>query len=98
MRIALAGAGAFGEKHLDGLKLIDNTIKWLTGDKKGKVVMSPSAAGEGDLLLSAGGRELRSPADLEAAVRAAQTANRTAVLVRIQRGPQPAGYVPLRIR
>ena len=23
MRIALAGAGAFGEKHLDGLKLID---------------------------------------------------------------------------
>ena len=23
MRIALAGAGAFGEKHLDGLKAID---------------------------------------------------------------------------
>jgi len=23
MRVALAGAGAFGEKHLDGLKLID---------------------------------------------------------------------------
>jgi 2-hydroxy-4-carboxymuconate semialdehyde hemiacetal dehydrogenase len=23
IRIALAGAGAFGEKHLDGLKLID---------------------------------------------------------------------------
>ncbi|MEP7007849.1 MAG: Gfo/Idh/MocA family oxidoreductase, partial [Sphingomonas bacterium] len=23
MKIALAGAGAFGEKHLDGLKLID---------------------------------------------------------------------------
>lgn len=23
MKVALAGAGAFGEKHLDGLKLID---------------------------------------------------------------------------
>jgi 2-hydroxy-4-carboxymuconate semialdehyde hemiacetal dehydrogenase len=26
MRIALAGAGAFGEKHLDGLKLIDGVV------------------------------------------------------------------------
>jgi serine protease Do len=53
---------------------------------------------QGDLLLSAGGRELRTPADLEAAVRAAQAASRPAVLVRVQRGPQPAGFVPIRIR
>ena len=32
MRIALAGAGAFGEKHLDGLKLIDGvTVTSLIG-------------------------------------------------------------------
>lgn len=36
----------------DALKLIDNTVTWLTGDKKGKVLISPSATGEGDLLLS----------------------------------------------
>ena len=54
-RAALTFQSAVPEALLtpDGLKLIDNTIKWLTGDKKGKVVMSPSAAGEGDLLLSA---------------------------------------------
>jgi 2-hydroxy-4-carboxymuconate semialdehyde hemiacetal dehydrogenase len=32
VRIALAGAGAFGEKHLDGLKLIDGvTVTSLVG-------------------------------------------------------------------
>jgi hypothetical protein len=36
----------------EALKLIDNTVAWLTGNTKGKVLMSPSTSGEGDLFLS----------------------------------------------
>ncbi|MBL9126415.1 MAG: hypothetical protein JNL97_02150, partial [Verrucomicrobiales bacterium] len=36
----------------EGQKLIDNTIAWLSGGKPGKVLFSPSAAGEGDVFIS----------------------------------------------
>jgi serine protease Do len=52
----------------------------------------------GDVILSANYRDLTSPADLEAAVRAAKAANRNAVLLRVQRRGQPAAYVPVRLR
>lgn len=53
-RAAIVFQSAVPESMLtpEGLKLIDNTIKWLSGDKPGKVVFSPSAAGEGDTVLS----------------------------------------------
>lgn len=53
---------------------------------------------QGDVILSAANRPVLTPADLEAAVRAAQTGSRPALLLRVQRGNQPAGYVPIRIR
>jgi serine protease Do len=52
----------------------------------------------GDVILSANTRPVRSSADLEAAIRAAQSGNREAVLLRIQRRGQPAIYVPVRLR
>ena len=36
----------------EALTLIDNTVKWLTGNTRGTVIFSPSASGEGDFLLS----------------------------------------------
>ena len=41
MRIALAGAGAFGEKHLDGLKLIGFAI-WERRTGNGRNVTFPA--------------------------------------------------------
>ncbi len=52
----------------------------------------------GDIILSANYRDVTSVADLEAAVRTARSSNRRAVLLRIQRRGQPAGYVPIRLR
>ena len=53
---------------------------------------------QGDVILSANGRTVLTPSDLEEAVRAAQAAKRPAVLLRLQRGGQPAAFVPIRIR
>ena len=36
----------------EALKLIDNTVNWLTGGTKGKVLISPAVTGEADSLLS----------------------------------------------
>ncbi|MDB6135841.1 MAG: hypothetical protein JWM59_4084 [Verrucomicrobiales bacterium] len=36
----------------EALQLIDNTVKWLTGNTPGKVIVSPAVSGEGDVLLS----------------------------------------------
>jgi serine protease Do len=52
----------------------------------------------GDIVLSANYRDVATSADLEGAVTAAKTANRTAVLLRIQRRGQPAIYMPVRLR
>jgi serine protease Do len=52
----------------------------------------------GDIVLSANYQNIVSPAALEAAVRSAKTASRSAVLLRVQRRGQPATYVPIRIR
>ena len=52
----------------------------------------------GDVILSANNRPVRSSADLEAAIKAAQGGNREAVLLRIQRRGGPAIYVPVRLR
>jgi serine protease Do len=52
----------------------------------------------GDVILSANNRPVRSGADLEAAIKAAQGGSREAVLLRVQRRGQPAIYVPVRLR
>ncbi len=75
-------------------------------DTKGLVVsvVDPSADAaskglqRGDIILSANYRAVTSVADLESAIAAAKSANRTAVLVRVQRRGQPATYLPLRLR
>jgi len=53
-RAAIVFQSAVPESMLtvEGQKLIDNTIKWLTNDKTGKVIFSPAATGEGDNYLS----------------------------------------------
>ena len=52
----------------------------------------------GDIVLSANYRDVTTPAELESAVTAAKAANRTALLLRIQRRGQPAIYMPVRLR
>ena len=52
----------------------------------------------GDIILSANYRDVSSVTDLEAAVRAARSSNRPAVLLRVQRRGQPAAYVAIRLR
>ncbi len=54
-RAALTFQSAVPEALLtpEALKLIDNTINWLTSGKKGKAIMSPAVTGEGDQVLSA---------------------------------------------
>ena len=52
----------------------------------------------GDIILSANYRDVTSVAEFEAAVRAARSSNRPAVLLRVQRRGQPAGYIPIRLR
>ena len=52
----------------------------------------------GDIILSANYQSLTSIKDLETAIRAAQSARRDALLLRVQRRGQPATYVPIRLR
>lgn len=52
----------------------------------------------GDIVLSANYQNLTSLKDLDTAIRAAQTARRDALLLRVQRRGQPATYVPIRLR
>ena len=52
----------------------------------------------GDIILSANHRPVRTSAELEAAIRAAQGENRPALLLRVQRRGQPATFVPVRLR
>ncbi len=52
----------------------------------------------GDIILSANYQNLTSIRDLETAIRAAQSARRDALLLRVQRRGQPATYVPVRLR
>ena len=52
----------------------------------------------GDIVLSANYRAVTSPAELDAAVRAAKASNRAALLLQVQRRGQPATYVPVRLR
>lgn len=52
----------------------------------------------GDIILSANYRDVAVPQDLAAAVQAAKSSNRDAVLIRVQRRGQPATYLPIRIR
>jgi len=52
----------------------------------------------GDIILSANYRDVASVAELEAAVKAAKSSGRDAVLLRVQRRGQPAAYVPIRLR
>ncbi|EIZ77466.1 peptidase S1C, Do [Novosphingobium sp. Rr 2-17] len=52
----------------------------------------------GFIVLSAGGRDLATPADLVAAVNAAKAEGRTAILLRVQPRGQPATFVPVRLR
>lgn len=52
----------------------------------------------GDIVLSANYQDVSTPAELEAAIKAAKSQNRNAVLLRVQRRGQPATYVPIRIR
>jgi serine protease Do len=52
----------------------------------------------GDIVLSANYQDVTTPAELEAAIKAAKDANRSAVLLRVQRRGQPATYVPIRLR
>ncbi len=52
----------------------------------------------GDIILSANYRPVTAVAQLEAIVREAKTSNRAAVLLRVQRGGQPAAYLPIRLR
>ncbi|MDR2856785.1 MAG: Do family serine endopeptidase [Novosphingobium sp.] len=52
----------------------------------------------GDIILSANYQDTTTPAELEAAIKAARSANRNAVLLRVQRRGQPATYVPIRLR
>src|SRR5690606_23865783 len=52
----------------------------------------------GDIILSANYQNLTSVKDLETAIRAAQSARRDALLLRVQRRGQPATYVPIRLR
>lgn len=52
----------------------------------------------GDIVLAAGNGAIASRADLENAVKAAKSAGREALLLRVQRRGQPALYVPIRLR
>ena len=52
----------------------------------------------GDVVLSANYQTITTVAGLEQALRAAKSANRAALLLRVQRRGQPATYVPVRLR
>ena len=52
----------------------------------------------GDVILSANNRAVTTTAEMEAAIRTARSDGRQALLLRIQRRGQPAGFVPIRLR
>ncbi|HWU03038.1 MAG TPA: Do family serine endopeptidase [Novosphingobium sp.] len=52
----------------------------------------------GDILLSVGGRNMASLADLEAGIRAAQAAGRSAISLQVSRPGQPPLFIGLRLR
>lgn len=52
----------------------------------------------GDVIVSVNYVDVVTVADLERAVRTAQTEGRAAILLRVQRRGQPAGYLPVRLR
>ncbi|PLK24504.1 protease [Novosphingobium sp. TH158] len=52
----------------------------------------------GDIVLSANYRAVTTLSGLEAAIKEAKAANRSALLLRIQRRGQPAAYIPIRLR
>ena len=52
----------------------------------------------GDIVLSANFHDIKSAAELEAAIRAAKTDGRSAVMLRIQRRGQSAGFLAVRLR
>ncbi|GGZ03136.1 serine protease [Novosphingobium colocasiae] len=52
----------------------------------------------GFLILSAGGRDVATPADLDAAIKAAKAEGRSAILLKVQPRGQPATLVPVRMR
>lgn len=52
----------------------------------------------GDIILSANNRDVATPAELEGTIKAAKSAGREALLLRVQRRGQPAAYVPIRLR
>jgi len=52
----------------------------------------------GDIILSANYRNVTTQAELEGIIREAKSANRNAVLLRVQRRGQPPAYVPVRLR
>ncbi|MDG5747706.1 Do family serine endopeptidase [Qipengyuania sp. XHP0207] len=51
-----------------------------------------------DIILSANYRPVATASDLEAIIRTAESENRDAVLLRVQRGGRPASYVAVRLR
>ncbi|MFT4027822.1 MAG: Do family serine endopeptidase [Novosphingobium sp.] len=51
-----------------------------------------------DIIVSANYRPVATVADLEAAVKAAKAAGRSALLLQVQRAGAPAAYVPIRLR
>jgi serine protease Do len=75
-------------------------------DTKGVVVsvVDPSSDAarkglrRGDIVLSANNRAIASVAELEGTIREAKSANREALLLRVQRRGQPPLYVPIRLR
>ena len=52
----------------------------------------------GDIILTANYRQVRSLDDLESIIRTAESEDREAVLLRVQRRGQPAAYVAVRLR
>lgn len=103
------GSGAVEEKlGLQVLPLTPQIARQLgaAADTKGLVIgaVDPSSdAGRkglqrGDIVLSADYNEVASVADLEAAISSANSDNREAILLRVQRRGTAAQYVPIRLR
>ncbi len=77
-----------------------------SAETKGLVVSAVDPSGDagqkglqrGDIVLSANYKAVSTRADLESIVRDARKAERSAVLLRIQRRGRPATYVPIRLR
>ncbi|MCZ8323003.1 MAG: Do family serine endopeptidase [Novosphingobium sp.] len=78
----------------------------LPADTRGLVIAAVDATSDagtkglqrGDVILSVNYRDVVTVAELETAIRGAQTENRAAMLLRVQRRGQPAAYIPVRLR